>query len=112
MPEISITDFFTGSKAFFVAVQNYRSPAIQSLQSPAADAIALKDLLIKQHRFEGPEVTVPTNISPSGWLPNPLIDPDLPQVLAFLSGIDVAENDRVVLYFAGHGIATKFFDAM
>lgn len=95
MPQINLNDFFRSSKAYLIAVGDYKFPSIANLNSPKRDVAALKEVLEQHHGFTIPPLT----------LPNPLINPDSSQLLDFLDAIAAQEDDRVILYFAGHGIA-------
>lgn len=105
MPEISIQDFFTESKAYLVAVNSYQSNSINNLESPIHDVNALKDVLDKFHGFKIETVEIANTNRQNQIFANPLINPTSTQLLNFLSGIKVKESDRVIIYFAGHGIA-------
>jgi|GEM_PF-5806915 len=101
MPEINIKDYFTSSKAFFIAVSKYSAASIPGLSSAEADVALLKKKLEEEHGFECPSVIH----DQQQQYANPLINPDGNTLLQYLSSIQVKENDRVVIYFAGHGIA-------
>ncbi len=100
MPGINISNFFSNSNAYFIAVQNYSFP-INGLQSPVNDVTALKKILEEKHGF----VIENLQLTSGSVLQNPLIDPTGSKLLEFLSNIKVNENDRVIIYFACHGIA-------
>ena len=104
MEEIKIKDFFSDSKAFFIAVSKY-TPPVSPLQSPGKDVDRLKNILIKHHNFNTPDVTHKNRDGSTHVFSNPLIDPTKDQLLNFLSSIKANDNDRVLLYFACHGIA-------
>lgn len=97
MPQINLNEFFKSSKAYLIAVGDYRFPSVTNLSSPKRDVAALKEVLEQYHGFTVPQLT--------DVLPNPLINPDSSQLLDFLDKVAAREDDRVVLYFAGHGIA-------
>jgi WD40 repeat protein len=83
---------FARSLAFLVAINHYGN-GVAELQTPISDAEELADVLSKEHGFE---VEI--------W-------PDEKATLDGLRGLlaelpkRVSSNDRVIFYFAGHGIA-------
>ncbi|MER9217187.1 caspase family protein [Mesorhizobium sp. M0663] len=85
-------DGFSRSLAFIVAIDRYEN-GIPRLQTPVADATALAECLRQDHDFE-------TQL---------LLDSGatLPGLRTFLSRLpdQVGSEDRVLFYFAGHGIA-------
>ena len=89
MAEINIKDYFSSNKAFLIAVSNYSGSAIPQLSSPEADARLLKKKLEEEHGFE---CTM-------------LFNPGKTTLNSLLLSITPEENARVIIYFAGHGIA-------
>jgi len=104
MKEIKIKDFFSDSKAYFIAVSKY-TPPVSPLQSPGKDVDRIKNILSKHHNFNTPNVTHINKDGSTHVFSNPLLDPTKVQLLNFLSSIKANDNDRVLLYFACHGIA-------
>ncbi|MCG2612729.1 caspase family protein [Terrimonas sp. NA20] len=102
--DFDITDFFSASKAYFVAVNQYRSNLVSNLVSPQNDAEVLAKMLTAQHGFQVSPVEVPDK---NTSLANPLINPGAAEVKDFFSNIKVGKRDRVIIYFAGHGIVSK-----
>ncbi len=96
--------FFGHSKAYLVAISHYVSPHINDLSSPAKDVAALKAVLEEDHGF----IVEPVAYHKEGKIfsiANPLLDCSGYTLLKFLSGIRAAKEDRLLFYFAGHGIA-------
>ncbi|KAA2242683.1 hypothetical protein F0L74_09140 [Chitinophaga agrisoli] len=96
--------FFKNSKAYLVAISRYASPHINNLSSPAKDVAALKNVLEEQHGF----TIGPVDHCKDGKvfaISNPLLDCSGHTLLKFLSGIKAEHEDRLLFYFAGHGIA-------
>lgn len=89
MAEIHVKDYFSSSKAFLIAVSEYSVSSIPSLHSPHNDVNLLKKTLEEQHDFEC----------------KTLLNPGKAQLNDFLLSITAEEGDRVILYFAGHGVA-------
>lgn len=106
MPEIHINQFFKASKAFFIGVSRYQSPFVPDLISPDFDIAELKRVLTDKHNFAVPGITV-TDTAIARTLANPLIDPIKDNLLDFLKSIQCEADDRIIIYFAGHGIATN-----
>jgi hypothetical protein len=85
-------DDFVRSLAFFIAIDQYDN-GIPALTTPVADAKALADILSKLHGYET-EIIANEQATLSG-------------LRSFLSELPdrIGPDDRVVFYFAGHGIA-------
>jgi hypothetical protein len=92
---LRIEDFFSGSKAFFIGIAQYRSPSIPDLESPSNDVAGLQKVLQEKHGFS---------------IENALLNPNKDQVMDFLAHMPCDPLDRVIFYFAGHGIATNSSD--
>ncbi|MER9217276.1 caspase family protein, partial [Mesorhizobium sp. M0663] len=84
---------FDRSLAFIIAIDNY-SNGVPRLRTPVADAKALAKCLREDHGFET-ELILNSAATLGG-------------LRTFLSGLPdrVGGGDRVLFYFAGHGIAT------
>ncbi|MGC3947940.1 MAG: caspase family protein [Chryseolinea sp.] len=105
MESVTLKQFFPVSKAFFIANDKYLSPAIEDLESPSRDAFALKSVLESKHDFVVEPIACKSPHDSSESIPNPLINARSTDVLKFLENIQVGDNDRVIIYFACHGIA-------
>jgi len=90
MAEIHVKDYFSSSKAFLIAVSEHSIFSIPFLHTPHNDINLLKKTLEEQHDFEC----------------TTLLNPGKAQLYDFLLSITAEEADRIILYFAGHGIAT------
>src|SRR5205809_2938080 len=95
MPSISINRFFSKSEAYVIAIGKYLSESISDLETPLRDAAVLKGVLEKYHGFTVNDI--------HDAISQP--DPTSTDVLNFLSNIKVDDNDRIIIYFACHGIA-------
>src|SRR5438874_2345746 len=88
---------FSRGLAFLIGIDAYRN-GIPELHTPVADARSLAEVLGQQHGFE-------TKV---------LVDADatLASLRGLLSGLrnEIGPDDRVLFYFAGHGIATDSKD--
>ncbi|MER8549374.1 caspase family protein [Mesorhizobium sp. M1169] len=83
---------FARHLAFFVAIDQYRD-GVPLLSTPVADAEDLADALAKEHGFH---CRILRNL-----------DATLDGMVAFLDEMteEIREDDRVIFYFAGHGIS-------
>lgn len=104
MELLDIHRFFPhGSSAYLIAINTYQPP-VPALHNAVNDVTEIAKVLKEQHGFK----VTPLEFSDNGHtvtLPNPLINPTSAQVIQFLSSIDTKEHERVIIYFAGHGIA-------
>lgn len=75
-----------------IGVDNYIDPAIFSLDNAIKDAEAVRDLLIREYRFEKQNIQ---------FLKDPKRD-DIIIALDYLSR-RVTPNDNLIIYYAGHG---------
>ncbi len=105
MNQISVADFFSSSKAYFIAVDTYNSPAVPDLQTPVHDVKALSAVLLKHHGFGIEPVVHKADVDRDSCIPNPLLNPGSGQLLQFLRSIVADKDDRLLIYFACHGIA-------
>ena len=105
MPSIRIDDFFDNSKAYFVGVADYKSALIPNLKSPPNDIAAFAEILKDRHGFQIEPVITPQ--SGGAQLANPNLNGTKEDILSFLDHIDSSENDRILIYIAGHGRANN-----
>ncbi len=105
MDQISVQNFFSSSKAYFIAVNTYDSPAVADLQTPVNDVKALSAVLHQLQGFTIETVACKTDDGFDACIINPLLNPGSDQLLRFLRNLTAGKNDRVLLYFACHGIA-------
>lgn len=95
---------FPASKAFLIGVQNYTG-GLSPLQTPFNDIDDLKLVLDSAHGFLCPEVE---DEDTGRIMSNPLKDPVANDIRAYLRSIRCGANDRVLIYFACHGIAEEW----
>ena len=88
-----LTMRFQRSIAFIVGIDNYRS-GIPHLRTPVCDAQALAEILQNQHGYET-YLLINEQAKKEDWLD--WFEKKLPQL--------VGVRDRLLFYFAGHGIA-------
>ncbi len=98
--------FEDGSYAYFIGISKFDDAGIHGLNSPENDINSLKAVLKDKdkHDFTVNDVTFQKNQETLS-LPNPLLNPTKQQVLDFITNIKCEEDSRVIVYFAGHGIA-------
>ena len=91
--EAIATNGFERNLAFIIGINNY-SNGISPLKTAVNDAKKLVEVLRKKHKYQVwvclDEVATLTNL-------NQLLEKTLPE--------QVSENDRLLFYFAGHGVA-------
>ncbi len=83
---------FTTSHAFIIGINEYQNTT--SLNTAVPDATRLSDILTKQH----------------GYYPHPpLLNATAQEIRDLLNDMvkEVKKEDRVIFYFAGHGISLK-----
>ncbi len=78
--------------ALLIAVQDYADPDIPHLERPISDAGRLRDVLVRDYRFERGNVDVMNN-------------PSREDVLAKLDALSerLGKDDNLLIFFAGHG---------
>ncbi|WP_109696774.1 caspase family protein [Chitinophaga deserti] len=103
MPEL-FNKAFPASKAFLIGVENYTG-GLSPLQTPFNDIDDLKSVLESAHGFLCPEVV---DEDTGRVMPNPLKDPTANDIRTYLQNIRCGPNDRVLVYFACHGIAEEW----
>lgn len=82
---------FTRSHAFVIGINDYQH--VSPLKTAVSDAQSIADKLQSEHGYE---------------VHGPLLNPTRDEMLDYLAikmMQEVGENDRVIFYFAGHGIA-------
>lgn len=88
----SLSAYFSTSRAYLAAVQSYKAAP---LRTPVNDVTALAAALLK-HEFAPATITVKIN-------------PDKAVFEALVKAMqsEIGSNDRVLFYFAGHGVAQE-----
>lgn len=104
MPSLNIHTLFGESKAYFISIANYDSDLITNLSTPHRDVKKVKQVLEDFHGFKCEDVKYGDNGADTSYK-NPLLDPDGPTVLDFLMKVQCTPQDRIIIYFACHGIA-------
>ena len=89
---LTTDDIYDDSWALIIGIDKYYS--VQNLDYATADAISIQELLINKYNFSSPNVQL-------------LLDRKATKagILKAFSTItkNAGENDRVLIYFAGHG---------
>ncbi|KAF0160050.1 MAG: hypothetical protein FD159_224 [Syntrophaceae bacterium] len=79
--------------ALIIAVQDYSSREINNLDHPIADAIAIKNILIKRYTFDDKNIVF-------------LKNPDRKTIGTTFNDLrkKLSENDNLLIFYAGHGV--------
>jgi tetratricopeptide (TPR) repeat protein len=82
--------------AIIIAARDYTDPGIQDLENPVQDAAELKSILEKNYTFDSKNIKTLYNKNKD----------DIMQTI-IQTGNALTENDNLLIFYAGHGIAEK-----
>jgi hypothetical protein len=91
---------FDRNLAVVIGIDRYNSESIQNLRTPVSDARALADLLETEYEYKSPKGKIIRLFNEAATLTGlqTLLNDTLPNQLK------PTKSDRLILYFAGHGI--------